>query len=274
MYKVDKNKHGFSSWIRAFKLFLSYQSTNLSAGMEYRTAFLTQVFAMILNNSAFIIFWLILFERVGTIKGYDFSAVMFLWSLTAVGYGIAAVFFGNSTYLSRIIYNGELDVYLLHPKPVLLNVLLSRSQVSGWGDLSYGIILFICTQTLSVGHILLFILFGFLFAVLLLSLRVLYHSMTFFLGNAEELAARCSDMIISFALYPGTLFKGPVLVLLHSLIPAAFAAWIPFELFRRFDLSKLGLLIGFDLIIAGLAIGVFYLGLRSYKSGNKMGVRL
>jgi len=259
---------------RALRLFCRYQATNLSSGMEYRGAFLTQVFAMIVNNSAFIIFWLILFERVGTIEGYDFSAVMFLWAITAVGFGIAAVFFGNSTYLSRIIYNGELDVYLLQPKPVMLNVLMSRSQVSGWGDMTYGIILFLATQPISVGSMLLFVLFSLLFSLVLVSLRVLYHSVTFFLGNAEELAARGSDMIISFALYPGTLFKGPVLMVLHSLIPAAFAAWIPYEIFSKFDLTKLALVICFDILLAAAALGVFRLGLRFYESGNRMGVRL
>ncbi|MCK5126987.1 MAG: ABC-2 family transporter protein [candidate division Zixibacteria bacterium] len=260
--------------VKAFKLFISYQKTNLSAGMEYRAAFFTQVFAMILNNSAFIIFWMILFDRVGTIEGYDFQAVMFLWALAAVGFGIAAVFFGNSTYLSRIIYNGELDVYLLHPKPVLPNLLMSRTHVSGWGDLSYGIILFLFTQDTSISHLFLFGIFSLLFALILVSLRVMYHSITFFMGNAEELAARSSDAIISFTLYPGTLFKGPVLLVLHTLIPAAFAAWIPYEIIKNFDLTKLLLLIGADFVIASIAYGVFHLGLRSYESGNRMGARL
>ncbi len=258
----------------ATRLFGRYQATHLAAGMEYRAAFLTQVFAMIVNNSAFIVFWLILFDRVGTIRGYDFDAVMFLWALSATGFGMAAVFFGNSSHLSQIIYNGELDVYLLQPKPVLLNLLMSRSHVSGWGDMAYGMILFFATQSITVGHLVLFFLFSVLFALVLISMRVLYHSMTFFLGNADEFAARASDVVVSFVLYPGTLFKGPVLLLLHSLVPAALAAWIPFEIFRDFDATKLGLVIGADLLVAGIAYGVFCLGLRSYESGNRMGARL
>ncbi|MBU8933953.1 MAG: ABC-2 family transporter protein [candidate division Zixibacteria bacterium] len=271
---MDNTHSGDSSLARSVRLFGRYQATNLSAGIEYRAAFLTQVFAMIVNNSAFIIFWLILFDRVGTIKGYDFTAVMFLWALAATGFGIAAVFFGNSSHLSQIIYNGELDVYLLQPKPVLLNVLISRSHVSGWGDLAYGLILFFATQPISIGGLLLFMLFSIMFAAILISLRVLYHSMTFFLGNAEELATRASDMVISFALYPGTLFDGPVVLLLYSLVPAALAAWIPFEIFQSFDANQLAILICADLLVVGIAYGVFCLGLRSYESGNRMGVRL
>ena len=46
-------------------LLKKYFLFNLSAGMEYRASFLIQVFGMFINNSAFVFFWLILFERVG-----------------------------------------------------------------------------------------------------------------------------------------------------------------------------------------------------------------
>jgi len=36
---------------------------------EYRASFITQVLGMVLNNASFIVFWLILFERLGDIRG-------------------------------------------------------------------------------------------------------------------------------------------------------------------------------------------------------------
>lgn len=274
MFREDRNRGGYHRLARAIRLFGKYQSTNLSAGMEYRAAFLTQVFAMILNNSAFIVLWIILFEQIGDINGYDFAAVMFLWSMCAVGYGMVAVFFGNSVYLSRIIYNGELDVYLLQPKPVLINLLMSRSDVSGWGDIMYGLILFVLTQPLTAGHIGLFLLFSVMFAALFVSIRVLYHSLTFFLGNAQELAQWGSDIMLTLCLYPGALFKGPALLALHSLVPAALAAWIPYELFSEFDMTKMLLLLASDAAIIVLSCFIFSWGLSFYESGNKIGARI
>jgi len=103
----------------AIRLALAYFRFNLSAGMAYRGAFLVQVFGMALNNSAFIVFWVILYERIGgSIAGYRLTDVMFLWSLVAAGFGIGVVLFGNAHYVSRIIYQGDLDVYLLQPKPL------------------------------------------------------------------------------------------------------------------------------------------------------------
>ena len=261
--------------IRVLRLARRYVAFNLSAGMAYTTSFLIQVFGMALNNGAFIIFWAFLFQRVGgQIAGYNMTDVMFLWAMTATGFGASVVVFGNAMFLSRLIYSGELDVYLLQPKPVLINVLMSRMIVSGWGDIAYGLILFAATQQMTVGNWVLFLLFSVLMALVVTAIRVLYHSATFFLGNAEDFAMMASELVISFTLYPGTIFKGPVLIALYSLVPAALVAYIPVELFRSFDLPRLLAVLAADMAIVLVAAGVFRLGLKRYESGNKIGTRV
>lgn len=252
-----------------------YFRFNLSAGMAYRAAFLTQVFGMVLNNSMFIVFWLILFEQVGgTIKGYGFQDVMFLWALAASGFGLAQVFMGNGHHVSRIIYSGELDVYLLQPKPVVVNLVASRMIVSGWGDLIYGIVLFFISQPLTVFAGALFVLFSVLMALVVTALRLAYHSLTFFLGNAESLANLASEMIISFMIYPGSIFKGPTVWILHSIVPAALVAYIPARLIKEFDPVLFAVLLVADTVLITLALLVFRRGLKVYESGNRMGTRV
>jgi len=257
------------------KLLRKYFLFNLSAGMEYRTSFLIQVFGMVLNNCAFIIFWKMLFDRVGgDINGYGFREVMFLWALATFGFGISEIFMGNSRQISSIIYKGELDVYLLQPRPVLPNLVCSRMNISGWGDLIYGAALFLLTQALSPGKILLFLLFSLLMAVVFVSVRVLYHSLTFFLGNAEQFASTISELVIMFTIYPGSIFSGPSTWILHTLIPAALVAWIPAQLFAAFDPVKLLLLLAADGVVVLLSFVLFREGLKRYSSGNRMGTRL
>jgi ABC-2 type transport system permease protein len=255
------------------RLFGHYVRFNLRAGMEYRASFIAQVLGMILNNASFIVFWLILYTQLGSIRGYDFNDVMFLWALSAAGYGLAGVFLGNASFLSRSIYTADLDVYLLQPKSILANFLFSRMSISAWGDILYGVVLFGFTQSATPAHAALFLVFSVLMAAVLTALRVLYHSLTFFLGNAEDFANTASEMVLSFNLYPGSIFKGPALLLLHSLIPAALLAYIPVELFKTFDLGRLLILLGADALIVAIAWGVFRLGLRVYESGSRMGAR-
>lgn len=257
------------------KLLKKYFLFNLSAGMEYRVSFLIQVFGMFLNNCAFIVFWMILFERIGgEINGYGFNEVMFLWALATFGFGLSEIFMGNSRLISSIIYKGELDVYLLQPRPVLPNLVCSRMNISGWGDLVYGIVLFLLTQNLEPAKVLLFILFSILMALIFTSVRIIYHSLTFFLGNAEQFAGTITELVIMFTIYPGSIFSGPSTWILHTLIPSALVAWIPAELFVSFDTEKFFLLMAADMGIILLAIVLFRTGLKRYSSGNRMGTRL
>jgi ABC-2 type transport system permease protein len=251
-----------------------YVRFNLSAGMEYRVSFLTQVLGMALNNSAFLIFWIILYGVIPDIKGYVLQDVLFLWSLMSTGYGMSAVLLGNAPYLSRTIYNGELDVYLLQPKPILINFLASRMNVAGFGDISYGILLYAFTQPITFAHVGLFITFCLFVMILLTAVEIFYHSLSFFIGNAEEFAGTAAELSLTFTLYPGSIFKGASAFLLHSLVPAALIAYIPLELFRSFSPGKFALLVAGDAAILLSALAVFRLGLRRYESGNRMGTRI
>ena len=263
--------HGRGAGLR---LLGHYLRVNLAAGMEYRASFVTQVLGMILNNASFIVFWLILLGQLGDIRGYGFREVMFLWALSATGFGLAGVFLGNAGGISRAIMLGELDIYLLQPKPVLPSLLASRMSISAWGDILYGVVLYAVTQPIAAGPLALFLLFSLLFCLVLSSVRVLYHSLTFFLGNAEEFAATASDLVLAFCLYPGSVFEGPATLVLHSLVPAALVAWIPIELFQSFSWSRLAVLFGADALVVGAALALFHLGLRRYESGNRIGARM
>lgn len=127
---------------KSLKLMCYYFKFNISSAMEYRVSFLIQSIGMIINNSAFIFFWWILFNNVNTIGGYGFKDVMMLWALSSTSFGICFVIFGNINQITRMILNGELDTYLLQPKDPLINIICSKTIVSAWGDTLYGIILF------------------------------------------------------------------------------------------------------------------------------------
>ena len=267
---------------RTLRLIGRYARVNLAANAAYPGPFAIQVIAMAANNALFLAFWVILFEAIDApIRGYSFTDVAFLWAVAAAGFGLGAIVCGNAGQLSRIIFQGDLDVYLTQPKPVLPNLLASRMSVSSWGDLLYGLGLFAFTQPLTVSGVGLYLLFTILAAGVFTAVRVLYHSLTFLLGNAEDVAGVGSEQVITFSLYPGSIFDGPlVAVVLHTLIPAALVAHLPAELFRAVargaavDWRLLAAIVGGDAALMAAAGAAFYLGLRRYESGNRIGARI
>ncbi|GCD10841.1 ABC transporter permease [Clostridium tagluense] len=253
---------------KSLKLMGYYFKFNISSVMEYRMSFLVQCFGMILNNSAFIFFWWILFENISTIGGYGFKDEMMLWALMSTSFGLCFVVFGNVNQITRMIINGELDSYLLQPKDPLINILCSKTIVSAWGDTLYGVILFFIIKGFHVRSFLLFLLFCITGALILASVLVTFHALSFYSGNTEGLAQLATEFFISFSIYPEGIFSNAVKYILYTVIPVAFVVYIPAKVINEFSLVMLLEVLGVALVWIVIAYTMFYKGLKKYESGN------
>lgn len=253
---------------KSLKLMLYYFKFNISSVMEYRVSFLVQCFGMILNNSAFIFFWWILFNNVNTIGGYGFRDEMMLWSIMSSSFGLCFILFGNVNQITRMILNGELDTYLLQPKDPLINILCSKTIVSAWGDTLYGVILFFVIRGFDIINFLMFLLFCITGALIFASVLVTLHALSFYSGNTEGLAQLTTEFLISFSIYPEGIFSDGVRYLLYTIIPVAFIVYIPARIMNNFSLLLLLEVFGVTLIWIVIAYSMFYSGLKKYESGN------
>jgi len=245
--------------------------------MEYRVSFLTQVVGMMLNNAFYFVFWIIFFDRFEQVRGWNLLDMFFLFGIVATGFGAGTYLFGNAIRLSSLIAEGQLDYYLSLPRPVLLHALASRSNASSAGDFTYGLLSFAAaafySDTFSGLMLLRFLLASLAAVAVLISFLVLVQSLTFWIGNAPMLTQNAFNAIITFSLYPITLFDGTAKLLLFTLVPAAFIGALPAEFVRQFDLGQLAQICGGSVIFLSLAVFVFYRGLRRYESGSAIQVR-
>ena len=218
---------------RHFTFVLALWKTNLLSAMEYRVSFLTQVVGMMLNNAIYFVFWIIFFARFEEINGWDLVDMLFLFGVVATGFGAGTYLFGNAIRLSSLIASGQMDYYLSLPRPVLLHALASRSNASSAGDFTYGLFSFGAAIIFSGsfdGLMILRFTLGCLAAIaVLISFLVLVQSLTFWIGNTSLLTANAFNAIVTFSLYPITLFDGTAKLLLFTLIPAAFIGALPAE---------------------------------------------
>lgn len=259
---------------KSLKLIAYYIKFNLSSAMEYRASFLMQFFGMILNNSAFIFFWWILFQNVNTIEGYGFKDEMLLWCLSSTSFGICHVVFGNVRYVTRMIMNGELDPYLLQPRDPLVNMLCSRTIVSAWGDMLYGIIMFFIIRGPDIKGFLLFLLFSVTAALIQAAVLLTFHCLTFLMGNAQGIADLVQEFLISFGIYPDGIFPDGLKCILYTVIPVGFMIYVPAHAINSFSLTSLIWIIGAAAIWIIIAYTAFYRGLKKYESGNLIGGKL
>jgi len=264
------------SQIKAELTFLkSLISVNLSSAMEYRASFLTQIVGMFINNGIYFVFWIIFFRQFGSIKGYSMDEIFLLFSVVTVGYGLGFMFAGNTRQnMAYLIAQGRLDYYLVFPRNLLLHVMFSKMQVSTVGDLTFGFVTYALTGRFLPVEIALFLTTSVLTAVIFVGYSVITGSLAFYMGNAQYASQQATNAVITFALYPNSLFSGASRMILYTVIPAAFVGSVPVDVIRYHDVRLLLLLIGVAMFIWVIAVTMFYYGLRRYESGSAINVNI
>ena len=180
---------------------------------------------------------------------------------------------GNGTMLAGMIAEGKLDAWMLYPRALLSHLLLGRMSASSWGDAIFGYVIYFFMVQPNPAQFLLFVLLSFSTALLFVGFSVATGSLSFFVGNASELATQWRMSMITFGTYPAVLFDGGVRLLLFTLIPAGFITYFPVLALRDLSLiNGLYALLG-ALAVLAVAIVIFYTGLRRYESGNLMEMR-
>lgn len=275
-YSVERKK---TSLIRRIGLELGFVrhlvGVNLASAMEYRASFITQIVGMFLNNGIYFIFWLLFFDKFGAVRGYDINQIYLLFAIVALGFGLATMLAGNTGYfLAYVIAQGRLDYYLPLPRNLLLHVIFSRMSISAIGDVTFGLVAYLFTGRFHPVEILMFLATSCLAACLYVGYGVLVGSMAFFMGNAQQFSTQATNALITFALYPNTLFSGATRLLLYTLIPAAFVGAVPVNAVTERSVALLLWLAAGAAFFCALGALVFYRGLRRYESGSAINVNV
>ena len=263
-----------ASAVKHLKLIGLYFKYNLQSAMEYRASFITQSLGMFLNNAFFIFFWWVIFQKVSSIGGYGFKEVMLVWALSAATFGAVHVVFGNVRRLPEIIMNGELDTFLLQPKNVYVNVQCSRMELSAWGDLIFGFVLFFAIFGLDPGRLLLFILFISAGGLLMGAVLISAGTLTFFIGNSSTISRMVMEFLLNFSLYPDSIYGKEIKLIMYTIIPAGFIVFMPIRLLTAFSWYGLLILLAVDTLYIAAAYLFFRKGLEKYESGNLISTRL
>lgn len=260
--------------MKEFKFLLAVWKANLLSAMEYRAAFLSQAIGMMVNDFMYFVIWIIFFDRFQDVRGWGIHDMYLTYGVLASAFGLVSLLFGNAFNLSEIITQGRLDYYLSLPRPVLLHAVASRMIASGMGDFSYGFVSYALSGYFSWDGLLRFLLATLLAAIVFAAFLILVQSFAFWLGIMSNLSALALNALLTFGIYPITLFDNYAKLILFTLIPAALMGAVPAEFIRAFTWqSLLQLLVGAVSFLL-VAIAVFRLGLKRYESGSAIQVEV
>ncbi|HSO13149.1 MAG TPA: ABC-2 family transporter protein [Anaerolineales bacterium] len=260
--------------MRQLKFLLAVWRANLQSVMEYRISFLTQVIGMMLNNFIYFAIWIVFFDRFKDVRGWGINDMYITFGVLASSFGLVSLFFGNTFVLGDIINNGRLDYYLSMPRPVLLHTISSRMISSGMGDFTYGFISYALSGQFTWDGLLRFILAVLLATVVFAAFLILVNSLAFWAGIVSSFSNLMVNAMITFGIYPITLFDNYAKLILFTIIPAALMGAVPAQFIAQFTWQMLAELLLGAMVFLGLAVTVFRLGLRRYESGSAIQVEV
>lgn len=237
--------------------------------MLNKTTFITNIVFMILNNSSFIIQWLVLFSLKKDIGGYTMNHVLLLWGIATGTYGVAHFFFQKAFNLSDTINTGKLDSYIVQPKNVLISAITSEIETSAIGDIIYAYILLIF-YGINIYNFLLFTFFIITGGILLTAISVILNSLSFWFQKTDIIADTGNSCMVNFATYPDGIFKGVAKLLLYTIVPVGIVNYIPVKTIIHFNPLLFLLVLLSTLILILLSFKIFYSGLKKYSSSNLM----
>ena len=235
--------------------------------------FLSNIIFMIINNACFIIQWVILYSIKDEVGGYSFKQVLLLWGVASFTFGISRFFFKEAFNLTDTINNGKLDNYLVQPKSVLISSITSSIEVSAIGDMLYGIVMIIVFG-FTLKNVLLFLLCGICGALIIVSISIIFSSLSFWFGKTEIISETVNSLMINFSVYPEGIFTGIIRVMFYTILPLGITTYLPVRIISDFKFIYLLYLIIGTIIFVLLAFLVFYRGLRKYSSTNLMNARV
>lgn len=253
---------------------LAIWKANLQSVMEYRISFLLQVIGMMLNNGIYFLIWVIFFDRFNSVRGWGLTDMYVTFGVTASAFGVVSLLFGNAFNLGDIITRGRLDYYLSLPRPVLLHAVASRSVASGMGDLAYGLLSFSLSGTFTWDGLLRFFLAIVCSATVFASFLIIVQSLAFWLGSTSYFSGIALNAILTFAIYPISLFDTGARLILFTLIPAALMGAVPASFVRGFGWESLGTLLVGAAAFLTMAVVLFYRGLHRYESGSAIQIEV
>ena len=223
--------------MRMMKLWFRSYATYLKSMLEYRPAFVTDMFSNIITYSLMYLGIWILLDRFKMIQGWTLYEVMLLFNLNMFSYALCSFVFRSPILgLEDMVRRGGFDIVLLRPMNALLYTILGRPTPSYFGHMILGTTVFtICFVNLDIQWTFIkvvFLLSAIMGAVLIQSAMYLtVGALNFWIIRTESIFFALTWNFRNFINYPISIYGKFIQVLLTFVIPFAFVNFYPAQYF-------------------------------------------
>ncbi|GGD80472.1 ABC transporter permease [Paenibacillus nasutitermitis] len=258
-------------WLRMYRLLVL---ASLRSRMQYKFNFWFSSFMAALINLVEFAMLAIILLKFGHIKGWSLAEAGYLYAILTLSKAIYRTVASDVHHLEKYLVSGDLDSLLLRPVPVLLG-LMSFNVSFRIGETIQGIaVLAVSMQALFAAGQLnwtsipltgMVILSG---SLLLFGIGLLTATAGFWLTRIEELQNITEDAARTAVQYPLSIYPKWMQGLLLTVIPVAFANYVPSLYILRGEGGLWLLLSAFAaaMVVFGAGLFMWRVGISRYQS--------
>ncbi len=261
-----------SRYIRLYRIFVVQY---LKTTMQSKIDFLIGLGGFLISQGAGIAFLYLVFEQIPSMKDWSFEQMLFIYGFAQIPRGLDHLFTDNLWMVAwQMVIRGTFDKYLLRPMNLFFQIVCERFQMDAFGELLIGIVLvaravkngIVEVTPLKIVFFLISILAG---AVIYTSVKLFFAATAFWFKDSSPFLNTAYE-VADFAKYPIEIYSKPIQVILMTVLPFAFVAYIPstFFLVNANVLKTIGAECMIAVIFWLIAYGLFQKGLTRYESAG------
>lgn len=215
----------------------------LRAQLEYRSSFVADLLGQALLVPLEYVEVYVLLRAAPVFGGLDLAQATLLYGLMALGFGTADMVFGQLDRVNALVKDGQLEVLLTRPTPLLLQLVTQDVQLRRLGRAGVGLVLYAwglwrCHPTPTPAHLALVVLAP-LGAFLVFGALFLFASATLFFildGNQAVNAFTYGGRYAAGV--PGSALRTPARQFFTFVVPATLLAYVPTVVLTGADLPS------------------------------------
>lgn len=200
--------------------------------MQSKVDFFIGLGGFLISQAAGLAFLYLVFQQIPTMKEWTLEQLLFIYGFAQIPRGIDHLLTDNLWMVGwQMVIQGTFDKYMLRPMNLFFQIVCEKIQFDAVGELLIGILFVGRAVAKGVVQVTpLKVLFFFISmiagSVIYTSVKLVLASIAFWVKDSSPIMTTAYD-VADFAKYPVEIYAKPIQIVLMTILPFAFVAYIP-----------------------------------------------
>lgn len=253
-------------------LYFKYLLIQIKSELQYKKAFIIALFGQIFSSLFSLLSIYFLFDKFGNIKGFEFKHILICYSISFLGFSLTECFFRGFDQFDIMLSNGQFDVMMLKPKPLIFQIMANKIEFKKVGRMlmAFIVVTSIIVSSPELWHIdkfmtIIFMVMGTI--VIYAGLFIIKAAICFYTTQSLEIMNIFTDGARDLTEYPLSIYKKVILDFFTYVIPIAMVNLYPLLYLIGRTNNKMYMFAPFISLVFLVPCNIFWkIGLKRYKS--------